>query len=75
MGIHNAYRSWKLLRPRAFRSDMWRWMILWKYGGIYIDAKMAFASNVDWLNFEDDEFVMCVAKENFFVNNAFIAMT
>ena len=54
---------------------MWRWMILWKYGGIYIDAKMAFASNVDWLNFEDDEFVMCVAKENFFVNNAFIAMT
>ena len=75
MGIHNVYRSWKLLRPRAFRSDLWRWMILWKYGGVYIDAKMAFDSNVDWLNFENDEFVMCPAAYLMYLNNAFIAMT
>ena len=40
-----------------------------------MDAKMAFNSKVDWLNFESDEFVMCAAKDIMYTNNAIIAMT
>jgi mannosyltransferase OCH1-like enzyme len=42
LGIPGAYEAFKMLRPRAYRSDLWRWMILWKYGGIYIDLKIGF---------------------------------
>jgi mannosyltransferase OCH1-like enzyme len=75
IGIFGAYRSFKLLRPRAFRSDLWRWMILWKNGGIYMDAKMAFNTTVDWIDFENDEFVMCSARDIMYTNNALMAMT
>jgi mannosyltransferase OCH1-like enzyme len=75
MEIPGAYRAFKLLRPRAFRSDLWRWMVLWKNGGIYMDAKIAFNKTVDWLDFKNDEFVMCAAKDIMYTNNALMAMT
>jgi mannosyltransferase OCH1-like enzyme len=42
VGVNGAYDAFKLLRPKAFRTNIWRWMALWYYGGIYVDAKMAF---------------------------------
>ena len=42
MGVHGAYDAFKMLRAKAFKIDLWRWMALWYYGGIYMDAKMAF---------------------------------
>ena len=42
VGIHGAYDAFKMLRPKAYRADLWRWMALWHYGGLYMDAKMGF---------------------------------
>jgi len=42
LGVHGAYDAFKMLRPKSFRSNIWRWMALWYYGGIYLDAKVAF---------------------------------
>jgi hypothetical protein len=38
--ITGAWESWKRLRPWAYRADLWRYMILWSEGGIYMDAKL-----------------------------------
>lgn len=35
--VANAYRS---LKPAAFQSDLWRYCILYKKGGVFIDIKM-----------------------------------
>jgi mannosyltransferase OCH1-like enzyme len=60
IGIKGAYEAYKMIRVRAFRSDLWRWMALWYYGGIYIDAKFGFQMPVsDWVDFENDEFILC----------------
>lgn len=42
LGVHGAYDAFKMLRPKAFRTNIWRWMALWYYGGIYLDAKIGF---------------------------------
>jgi mannosyltransferase OCH1-like enzyme len=61
LGIKGAYGAFKMLRARAYRADLWRWMALWKYGGIYIDAKLGFSVPVEeWVDFENDEFLLCL---------------
>ena len=37
--ITNAYFT---LIPPAFKADLWRYCVLWKEGGVYIDIKMVF---------------------------------
>jgi len=75
LGINGTYKSFKLLRPKAFKADLWRWMALWHYGGIYMDAKMAFNSSTnDWIDFKNDELVLCMSP-SLHVNNAIMAMT
>jgi mannosyltransferase OCH1-like enzyme len=61
LGIFGGYKSFKDLRARAFRSDLWRWMVLWDEGGIYIDSKFVFNNKTDWIDFEYDEFLICPA--------------
>lgn len=39
-GLYDAFR---LLRPWAYRADLWRYCILWACGGIYVDSKLALA--------------------------------
>jgi hypothetical protein len=39
-GLRGAWESYKLLRPWSYRADLWRYMILWSEGGIYLDSKM-----------------------------------
>jgi mannosyltransferase OCH1-like enzyme len=64
-----------MLRPKAFRGDLWRWMALWYYGGVYSDAKYGFQIPVDqWLDFENDEFIICPCRLHT-MNNPFIVLT
>jgi mannosyltransferase OCH1-like enzyme len=67
------------MRSRAFRTDLWRWMILWSRGGIYVDMKIQLSSDLDWIDFEYDELVLCLENpltgQTRGMNNAFIAMT
>jgi len=66
-----------MLRAKAFRADLWRWMILWHNGGIYMDAKMAFTTPADsWIDFENEEFIIGLdyqMKE--LLDNALIVLT
>jgi hypothetical protein len=56
-GVDKAYFN---LRPGAFRADVWRLLILWAEGGVYIDAnvnlKCAITNN--WIEFTRDELVV-----------------
>jgi mannosyltransferase OCH1-like enzyme len=33
-----VYNAYKLIKPGAFKADIWRLCVLYKYGGIYVDA-------------------------------------
>jgi len=60
VGVHGASRAFHELRPRAYRTDLWRYMVLWQNGGIYIDAKMTFRAPVSaWVDQAKDSFVAC----------------
>lgn len=51
--IYGAWDSYKNLRPGAFRSDLWRLMILWARGGIYLDCDLELKANLTiWFEFE-----------------------
>merc|ERR1740129_1233304 len=57
----NVVASWKQLRPWAFRADLWRLMVLWDVGGVYMDAKVRLNASVDqWLSFEVDDIAVCI---------------
>ena len=60
IGVHGAYNAFKMMRPQAYKADLWRYMNLWYYGGIYADAKLGFDMPVEnWIDFDHDEFVIC----------------
>lgn len=40
VGVPGASDAWHKLRPMAFRADLWRYMILWSEGGVYLDHKL-----------------------------------
>ena len=46
-GVHGALEAWITLRPWAFRADLWRYMILWSEGGVYVDAKLRLRAPLD----------------------------
>ena len=54
IGINHAYLAYRSFRARAFKADLWRLMILWEQGGIYMDAKFFFTEYPDWIDFEND---------------------
>jgi hypothetical protein len=49
--VYNAYNN---LIPIEYKNDLWKYCILYKYGGIYIDAK--FNCNYKLLNFINNNF-------------------
>jgi len=61
VGLHGAWESWCLLRPWAYRADLWRYMILWSEGGVYLDSKMKLlAPLADWAGLlPDQEYLAC----------------
>lgn len=51
--ILNAYDT---LVPGAFKADLWRYCVLYKYGGIYIDIKYKCVGGFKFLSLTDDEY-------------------
>lgn len=68
VGLQGAWEAWKALRPWAFRVDLWRYMILWSEGGIYIDSKIKFMAPVrSWAGLsENQELSICHDMNNVF---------
>lgn len=66
--------TYNLLLPRAFRTDFWRYCILYKYGGIYSDSKMTLLKPLSSIIRSTDEFVVCSDGEEL-IAIAFLAFT
>jgi len=57
--VKGAYEAFSILRPPAFKADVWRLMVLWSKGGVYLDFEIVLDRNLsEWINFESDGLVM-----------------
>ncbi len=52
LDVLNAYNS---LIPGAYKADLWRYCILYKYGGIYLDIKYTPINNFKFINLLEEE--------------------
>jgi hypothetical protein len=68
----NAY---SLLVPGAYRADFWRYCVLFKYGGVYADAKTTLFRNLDEILRPHDELVLVRDIPSQCLLNGFLACT
>lgn len=66
----NAYVN---LVPGAYRADFWRYCILYKFGGVYADAKTTLFRNLDEIIRPQDELVLVRDIPSQCLLNGFIA--
>jgi len=69
-------RAWKAYRriiPGAFKADLWRYCVLYKYGGIYADIDTVCLGKIDEFLNETTEFVTPIDLDNTLLYNSFIA--
>lgn len=66
----NAY---SLLVPGAYRADFWRYCVLYKFGGIYVDAKTSCLRPFDEILRSCDELVLVRDLPEVCLLNGFIA--
>lgn len=64
-----------MVRPQAYKSDMWRMLMLWKHGGVYLDAKLGLNAPMEkWISFDNDQYLTCNTIE-FTLTNGVQAMS
>jgi len=64
--IHGAWEAFQNLRPGAFRADMWRTMMLWAYGGIYIDCDIELKAPIStWIKSSHAKLFLVKDCQNF----------
>lgn len=58
-GVHGTAKAFRSLRPGSFRADLWRLMVLWHHGGVYLDVNIVLAKKLeDFIDFEKDTLVL-----------------
>jgi len=73
-GITGAYEAFSNLRPAAFRADLWRAMVVWEHGGIYLDAKMVMTEKLaEWLSPAETDLILCWDSDGEFYDNRLVA--
>ena len=63
----------KFIRDGPIKSDFWRLCILYKYGGIYVDADIHPLISINKFLIPGADFVTCITKSNRNFNPHFIA--
>jgi hypothetical protein len=66
--VLNAYDS---LIPGAYKADLWRYCVLYKNGGIYLDIKYIFVNNFKFINLTEKEHLVMDLGNNA-IYNAFM---
>lgn len=61
------------LIPGAYRSDLWRYLVVLRYGGVYNDLGMRYAKRISSVIRENDEFVGAVDIDPTAIINGFFA--
>lgn len=57
--VDGACYAFLNLRPGAFRADLWRYMVLWYYGGVYLDMNLVLQTSLEnWIDFKNDDMVI-----------------
>jgi mannosyltransferase OCH1-like enzyme len=75
----NIYRAYCRIIPGAFKADLWRYCILFIYGGVYVDIDTICLNNIDSFLDKDIEFMTTIDLNNcpyygtYNLSNAFIA--
>jgi len=65
--VVGACEMYHAVRPMAYRTDIWRAMVLWMYGGLYMDDKMALVEPLEsWLDLEKETLLLPMDREGFF---------
>jgi len=65
-GIHGAWDAFQNLRPGAFRADMWRTMMLWAKGGLYLDCDLELQVPITtWIKHSNSTLLLVRDCENF----------
>jgi len=67
------YNIFKFIRDGPIKSDFWRLCILYKYGGIYVDADIQPLIPLDAYLIHTSDFVTCITHRNRNFNPHFIA--
>jgi len=60
----NVYEAYCRIIPGAFKADLWRYCILFIYGGIYVDIDTICFNNIDNFIDEDIEFMTPIDLNN-----------
>ncbi len=66
-------KAYSMLVPGAYRADFWRYCMLHKFGGIYVDAKTTCLRPLDEIIRPDDELVLVRDIPKTCLLNGFIA--
>lgn len=56
--------SYDTLAPGAFKADLWRYCVLYKYGGIYLDIKYKCINRFSLIHLTDREYFVKDREEN-----------
>jgi mannosyltransferase OCH1-like enzyme len=63
----NILHAYNKLKPGAYKADLWRYCILYKYGGIYLDIKYVPLNNFRFINLtEKEHWVLDINKQNIY---------
>jgi mannosyltransferase OCH1-like enzyme len=54
---YNVLKAYNMLIPTAYKADLWRYCVLYKYGGIYGDMTQLFYKNYD-VNYSNVDMVL-----------------
>jgi len=65
--------AYAVLTPGAYRADFWRYCILYRFGGIYADAKMSVIRSLDEVLRSNDELILVKDVPATCLLNGFIA--
>ncbi len=60
----NIYNAYCRIIPGAFKADLWRYCILYIYGGVYVDIDTICLENIDSFLNEDIEFMTPIDLNN-----------
>jgi mannosyltransferase OCH1-like enzyme len=58
-GVHGVSKAFHSLRAGSFRADLWRLLVLWSRGGVYLDVNLIMKKKLaEVIDFEKDTMVM-----------------
>jgi len=68
-------RAYDNFIPGAYKADLWRYCVLYKSGGVYLDCKQVHFEPLKEIIKNDIDFAICRDRPVGFLYNAFIAST